>query len=108
VDFLAARPLWHATPALLFVHAGIRPGVAIEAQEEDDLVWIRDEFLYDTSDHGRLVVHGHTALQTPTHFGNRVDLDAGAGYGRPLAVAVFEERQAFVLTKTGRERLRPV
>jgi serine/threonine protein phosphatase 1 len=45
----------------LFVHAGIRPGIPIEEQDESDLRWIRDEFLTDEeTDHGVIVVHGHT------------------------------------------------
>ncbi len=107
LDFLAERPLWHETDELLFVHAGIRPGICVADQSEDDLVWIRDDFLFDDSDHGWLVVHGHTALEHPTHFGNRVDLDAGAGYGRPLAVAVFEGRKCWLLSETGRIPLLP-
>lgn len=108
VAFMAERPLWHVTEDLLFVHAGIRPGFPLDRQAEDDLVWIRDEFLFDERDHGRLVVHGHTVVDVPTHFGNRVALDAGAGYGRPLVAAVFEGREAWVLEEDGRVPLRPL
>ena len=91
----------------LFVHAGIRPGVPMGEQTEDDLVWIRKGWLEDSSDHGPLVVHGHTALEYPCHHGNRVNLDGGAAYGRPLAAAVIEGREVFLLTPEGRERMRP-
>jgi serine/threonine protein phosphatase 1 len=101
-EFLERLPLYHQTPELLFVHAGIRPGIPIEQQDEEDLIWIRDGFLEDDTDHGTLVVHGHTALDQATHFGNRVDLDSGAGYFRPLTVAVFEERSSWILTDAGR------
>ncbi len=107
LDFLAERPLWHEAGELLFVHAGIRPGVPLAQQTEDDLVWIRDGFLWDERDHGWLVVHGHTALDEPTHFGNRIDLDAGAGYGRPLVAAVFEGRACWILGPGGRQALQP-
>ncbi|MDJ0628529.1 MAG: metallophosphoesterase [Rhodobacter sp.] len=92
---------------LILVHAGIRPGVPMQDQAEDDLVWIRDEFLFDTRDHGKLVVHGHTPVDTPTNYGNRVNLDTGAGYGRPLTAAVFEGRDCWVLAEGGREPLPP-
>ena len=49
----------------LFVHAGIRPGVPMQHQVQDDLIWIRDEFLQSTADHGCIVVHGHTPVQHP-------------------------------------------
>ena len=107
VAFLDRLQLYHATDDLLFVHAGIRPGIPLEEQVEDDLIWIRDGFLEDDRDHGMLVVHGHTALASAQHFGNRIDLDGGAGYGRPLTAAVFEGRDCWVLTDTGRVPLRP-
>ena len=47
----------------LFVHAGIRPGVPLDAQDPEDLIWIRDEFLLDRRDHGFVVVHGHTPAE---------------------------------------------
>lgn len=102
LQFLRARPLWHMAGGLLFVHAGIRPGVPLEEQTEDDLLWIRDPFL----DHARafpwLVVHGHTAIEYPRHYGNRVNLDGGAGWGRDLMPAVFEGDDAFLLGPRGR------
>lgn len=107
IDLLDRLDLYHATPDLLFVHAGIRPGLPLEAQVEDDLIWIRGGFLEDDRDHGRLIVHGHTALDAPEHFGNRVDLDGGAGYRRPLTAAVFEGRDCWVLTEDGRRPLLP-
>ena len=106
-DFLAHLPAWHEEGELLFVHAGIRPGVALEEQVEDDLVWIREGWLEDTRDHGWLVVHGHTALDAPEHCGNRVNLDGGAGHGRPLVPAVFEGRECWLLSEAGRVPLRP-
>lgn len=107
VDLIAGLPLWHVEGELLFVHAGIRPGVPLERQAEDDLIWIRDGFLDDPRDHGRLVVHGHTALAAPAHFGNRVDLDGGAGYGRPLLPARFDGRDCQILTPGGPISLPP-
>lgn len=106
-DFLQDLTLWHKTDALLFVHAGLRPGIALADQSEKDLLWIRDEFLSDPAPHPWLVVHGHTALHHPAHCGNRVNLDGGAGYGRPLHPAVFEGRDCWLLTETGRDPLRP-
>ena len=107
VDLLASMALWHEAGELLFVHAGVRPGVPLERQTEHDLVWIRDDFLDYPRPHPWLVVHGHTALPEPAHFGNRVDLDGGAAYGNPLAAAVFEGREAFLLGPDGRRPLRP-
>lgn len=106
-DWLAGLPLWHEVGDLLFVHAGIRPGLPIAAQDPADLMWIREGFLDHAAPHPWLVVHGHTALDRPAHFGNRIDLDGGAGYGRPLCPAVFEGSACWLLSDRGRVPLRP-
>ena len=106
-DFLAGLPLFVERGPLLLVHAGILPDMPLELQEEDDLVWIRRPFLDHTGPHPWLVVHGHTPIEEPTHFGNRVDLDSAAAFGGPLTAAVFEGRDAWVLTDDGRVPLHP-
>lgn len=105
VEFLENLPLWHRTDGKIFVHAGIRPGFPMEAQDEDDLLWIRDEFLWRTQAHEALIVHGHTPVDYPTHYSNRVNLDCGAGWGNPLVPVVFEGRQCFALNEDGRDPL---
>jgi len=105
--FLAGLPYSFETDELFFCHAGIRPGVPLTEQDPDDLMWIREPFLSDSRDHGKLVVHGHTPVNRPRHYGNRVNLDGGAGWGRPLFTAVFEGRDAWLLTDEGREALSP-
>jgi serine/threonine protein phosphatase 1 len=107
VTFIEELPLTYETPDLRFVHAGIRPGLPMSDQIEDDLLWIREEFLVDTRDHGKLIVHGHTPVDAPMHCGNRVNLDTGAGYGDPLTAAVFEGRDCWILHDNRRERLLP-
>jgi serine/threonine protein phosphatase 1 len=106
LDFINNLPLTLTAGELLFVHAGIRPGVALEQQTEDDLVWIREGFLDDPRPHHWLIVHGHTTVPEATHYGNRVNLDSGAGYGKPLTAAVFEGSDSWVLTDNGREALK--
>ncbi|MEE4187551.1 MAG: metallophosphoesterase family protein [Roseobacter sp.] len=107
IAFLDTCPLYHETDDLLFVHAGIKPEIPVAEQDEDDLIWIRDGFLDFTGSFGKLVVHGHTALDQPEHAGNRVNLDGGAGYFRPLNAAVFEGSDCWLLTDAGRVALRP-
>ncbi|GAA6188532.1 metallophosphoesterase family protein [Litorivita sp. NS0012-18] len=107
VEFLSRLKTHHVVDDLLFVHAGIAPDVPLEQQVENDLVWIREPFLSHEGAHPWLVVHGHTALQRARHFGNRIDLDGGAAYGRPLVPAVFEGRECWLLEKAGRVALRP-
>ena len=104
-DFLNALPIHYARGDAIFVHAGIRPGIPLLAQTEDDLCWIRDSFLDDPRDHGALVVHGHTHLPQATHYGNRLNLDSGAAYGGPLTAVVIEGRDVFELSEKGRHPL---
>ena len=105
VAFLSARPVLHRAGDCVFVHAGIRPGVALEDQTETDLVWIREPFLTETASFGPLIVHGHTAIDAATHYGNRLNLDSGAAYGGPLSAVVIEGREAALLTSGGRQKL---
>lgn len=106
--FLKGLPTHHERGGLLFVHAGIRPGLALQDQARDDLLWIRGDFLNDPRPHPWLVVHGHSAVEIAEHRGNRVNLDSGAGYGRPITAAVFEGDQVWVLDGFGRAPLRPI
>jgi len=106
-DWLLARPAQIALGPWLFVHAGIRPGLPFADQTETDLVWIREPFLSDPRDHGALIVHGHTALDAPQHYGNRLNLDSGAGYGRALTAVALEGPDVFVLGPKGRQPLHP-
>ena len=100
--FLSDRPTWWRHSGAIFVHAGIRPGISMEAQTETDLVWIRTGFLDFTAPHEALIVHGHTAIEAPTHYGNRVNVDSSAAYGGPLSVVVVEKGNALHLTPRGR------
>jgi serine/threonine protein phosphatase 1 len=105
--FLQNLPTFYLRGEVLFVHAGIRPGIALADQTEDDLIWIRHDFLDDPRDHGLLVVHGHTAIDAPTHYGNRVNIDSSAAYGGPLSAIVIEGRDVWQITPQGRQRLAP-
>jgi serine/threonine protein phosphatase 1 len=108
--FIDGLPLMHSTGAAVFVHAGIRPGVPLVAQAPQDLMWIRKGWLDarpGTMMGAPLVIHGHTVVDAPEHHGFRVNLDCGAGYGRPLVAAAVEGREVSLLTEDGRVPLRP-
>lgn len=105
--FLAGLPPWFLHPLALVVHAGVRPGIDLQRQSEDDLVWIRTPFLDCTETFGPLVVHGHTALETARHYGNRLNIDGGAGHGRPLCAVVIEPGCVHLLSEDGRVPLGP-
>ena len=69
-----------------FVHAGLRPGVAIEQQPIEDLAWIRDDFLNFVGNFGFIVVHGHTPVTSIDFLGNRINIDTGAYMTNRLSV----------------------
>jgi serine/threonine protein phosphatase 1 len=76
-----------------FVHAGVRPNIALLDQKEEDLLWIRDEFLSSSEDFGKIVVHGHTpALNVDVRF-NRINIDTGAYATGRLTCLILEREQ---------------
>jgi serine/threonine protein phosphatase 1 len=91
VAFLRGLKRMHRDGNYLFVHAGIRPGVALAEQTLDDLVSIRQPFLWTEQPLGAIVVHGHSSNPSVVRTENRIGLDTGAGMGGKLTCAVLEE-----------------
>jgi serine/threonine protein phosphatase 1 len=82
----------------LFVHAGIRPGIAIEEQNRYDLRWIREPFLSDAKEHGCVVVHGHTIVGRVEERPNRIAIDTGAYHSGVLTALAVEDEQRWYLS----------
>jgi calcineurin-like phosphoesterase family protein len=83
----------------LFVHAGIRPGVEIDQQRQLDLRWIREPFLSDETEHGFVVVHGHTISPEVEERANRIGIDTGAYRSGVLtALAIEGDRRWYLRT----------
>jgi serine/threonine protein phosphatase 1 len=80
-----------------FVHAGIRPGVPLEKQALSDLRWIRDDFLDNLADHGKMIVHGHSITAEPDEQANRIGVDVGAFRSGTLAALALEGDQRWFL-----------
>ena len=78
VDFLDRFEDMLTMGDYLFVHAGIRPGVPLDAQRAADLHWIRGEFLHHRGGHGRMVIHGHSITADVDEQPNRIGIDTGA------------------------------
>ena len=95
--FLRSLSVTHEIGDYLFVHAGIRPGVPIDEQSEADCLWIRDHFLNDDRDHGKIVVHGHSISYQPELQANRIGIDTGAfATGRLTCLVLEEDSQEFL------------
>jgi len=84
LEFLLALKLSHETEDYLFVHAGLRDGIPLTEQSEEDLLWIREEFIYSSYDWKKRVIFGHTALETPFVTPGKIGIDTGAVYGNKL------------------------
>ena len=93
VDFLGCGEDVIEIGDYVFVHAGIRPGVPLEKQALSDMRWIRDEFLDSMSDHGKIVVHGHSITPQPDEQINRIGVDVGAFRSGVLAALALEGTQ---------------
>lgn len=73
-----------------FCHAGVRPGLSLDAQTAEDLMWIRAEFLSSAADFGKVVVHGHTPVRLPEVRPNRINVDTKAHASGILTAVVLE------------------
>jgi serine/threonine protein phosphatase 1 len=95
LDWMRSLRLSYDDGRRFFVHAGVDPEKPLDAQDEQALLWIREPFLSDRRDYGRLIVHGHTPLETavPELRSNRLNLDTAAVYGGVLTAAVFDDGQ---------------
>jgi serine/threonine protein phosphatase 1 len=82
----------------LFVHAGIRPGVALEQQKRSDLRWIRETFTEHPGDHGCVVIHGHTISEDIEDLPNRIGIDTGAFMSGRLSAVGLEGSERWYLT----------
>lgn len=81
----------------LFVHAGIRPGVEFDQQRQSDLRWIREPFLLDETDHGFVVVHGHTIGAEVEMRPNRIGIDTGAYRSGVLTALAIDGSDSWLL-----------
>ena len=98
-QFLASLRLSLTVGRYFLCHAGVRPGVKLEQQSEDDLLWIRDEFLTSKTDFGKIVVHGHSPTEQPEILPNRIGIDTGAFItGRLTCVILEGERISLIST----------
>ena len=100
IDFLRNCVLSHTEGDYVFVHAGVRPGRALEQQNRRDLLWIREEFLRAPEAlPGKVVVHGHTICDSPQDLGHRIDIDTGAFVsGRLTCLILRGAARRFLIT----------
>lgn len=96
-DFLASFEDVVVAGDYAFVHAGIRPGVAIDEQKPSDLRWIREQFLDHAGPLDKIIVHGHTITAEVEFRTNRIGIDTGAYASGQLTALVLEGSNRWVL-----------
>lgn len=96
--WLRNLPLTAQSGDYFFCHAGVRPGVPLARQSREDLLWIRDDFVDDDTDHGSVIVHGHTIERTVTMRENRIGIDTGAYCHGVLTALYLEDDQRMVIS----------
>lgn len=97
--FLKQLGVSHLEGDYLFVHAGIRPGVPLDKQSDEDLLWIREPFLEAGDEHEVVVVHGHTPVDAGQVHDNRIAVDTGAVWSdRLTAVVLHDQEHSFLHT----------
>jgi serine/threonine protein phosphatase 1 len=84
VAFLKSLKTWIELDDYYVVHAGFRPGVELKNQSQEDLLWIRDSFIFSNYRFNKRVIFGHTPFAQPLVMGNKIGLDTGAVYGNKL------------------------
>jgi serine/threonine protein phosphatase 1 len=91
LKFLQSLKTSHSHGKYFLCHAGVRPGVPLERQSDEDLLWIRDEFLSSKMNFGKIVVHGHTPAEATEVLPNRINIDTGAFATGQLTCVVLNE-----------------
>ncbi len=102
VDFLRSLPFSMAFGDFFFCHAGIRPGIALENQNQQDLMWIRDVFHNHSGLYPKIVVHGHTPVPEAEVMANRVNVDTLAWQSGNLTALVVDGADKRILSMTGK------
>lgn len=95
-QFYQELRLYYETPDFIFVHGGLKPGVPLAEQQEEDLLWIRGEFIASTEDFGRRVIFGHTPFKQPLLLPNKIGIDTGAVYGNFLTCLKLPQKEFFI------------
>jgi serine/threonine protein phosphatase 1 len=80
-----------------FDHAGVRPGIELAKQTENDLLLIREDFLVCEDDFGKIIVHGHTPVPQPEFRSNRINIDTGAYATGQLTCLILEGAQVHLI-----------
>jgi len=95
LEFFDNLRLYYETENYIFVHGGLKANISLEHQDEWDMLWMRDEFIYSDFDFGKLVIFGHTPFREPLILDNKIGIDTGAVYGNKLTCVELSAMKFF-------------
>jgi serine/threonine protein phosphatase 1 len=108
IPFLESLPCYFEDDNFIYVHAGLKPGVSLEDQKEDDLLWIRGGFYRSDYNHKKPVIFGHTPTCSingsshPVVIGKNIALDTGCVYGGCLSSLEIQNGEIIGVNQVGR------
>ena len=91
LEFYKSLTLYYQTEDYIFVHAGIREKIPLNEQDPEEILWIREDFIYSKFDFGKRVIFGHTPFSEPLVKPNKIGIDTGAVYGNQLTCVQLPE-----------------
>jgi serine/threonine protein phosphatase 1 len=104
IEFLRGLALSYLRPPYFFVHAGIQPSRQLQEQDAEDLLWIRQEFIFRTHRAGATVVFGHTPMRdTMIDVPYKIGIDTGLVYGGKLTCLEFNEGVMYQISRGSSE-----
>ncbi len=99
IRFFESLSLTYETSDYFFCHAGVNLDKPLNAQEPEDLLWIRRKFLEDPRPTPKLVIHGHTPIEKVDLSRDRINLDTGCVYGRVLTAVSLPNKKVYQVKK---------
>ncbi|MDE2322089.1 MAG: serine/threonine protein phosphatase [candidate division NC10 bacterium] len=98
--FLERLRPYYETEDCLFVHAGIRPGIPLQDQDESDLLWIREEFYAYPGRYPKTVIFGHTPMREVLMDEDRIGIDTACVYGNKLTCLILPSREVIQVSNS--------
>ncbi len=104
LDFFRRLAVSYLHPPYLFVHAGIMPSRPLEEQETEDMLWIRQEFIFSPHQIGATVIFGHTPMRrVMVDLPYKLGIDTGLVYGGKLTCVELNEGAVYQVSRGSRE-----
>lgn len=96
VEFIRSTKIYYTQDEYFFVHAGVKPNKPIKEQKSEDMLWIREEFIYsDNPLKDYIVVFGHTPMEKPLIMSDKIGIDTGCIYGGYLTCIRLNDKKIF-------------